>query len=83
MLNRFVSVYIPSTNHRVHGDNVRLSARDHRTGELDGPATIALFASLVNSGLAWQLQGFYGRTASALINGGALVKDESGQYVPA
>ena len=49
MLNQFVSVYIPSTNHRVHGDNVRLSAKDHRTiaesaaGELSrvaGGATI-------------------------------------------
>ena len=31
MLNKFVSVYIPSTNHRVHGDNTRLTTKAHRT----------------------------------------------------
>jgi len=39
-------------------------------GALDQQETIDLFQGLINSGLVWQLQGCYGRTASALINAG-------------
>ena len=39
-------------------------------GLLDVEDTIELFQELINSGLAWKLQGFYGRTASNLIQQG-------------
>lgn len=42
------------------------------SGELGGDETIELFQELVSNGLAWKLQGIYGRTAQALLDQGVI-----------
>jgi len=42
----------------------------YESGEMNDHDTIEFFAELVKSGMAWTLQGSYGRTAIALINAG-------------
>lgn len=44
----------------------------YENGELNENQVIELFASLLRSGMAWKLQGSYGRTAADLINAGVL-----------
>ena len=44
-------------------------------GELSGINIIKLFSELVKNGMAWTLQGSYGRTASDLIDAGILSQD--------
>jgi len=41
-------------------------------GELDEADSLSLFGELIASGMAWSLQGSYGRTASTLIEIGAI-----------
>jgi len=50
----------------------------YEMGELDEEGTIRLFQGLIDSGLAWQLQGIYGRTAKALIEAGICTAKKEG-----
>jgi hypothetical protein len=42
----------------------------YEQGELDEEGIIDLFQELITTGMAWKMQGSYGRTASALIDAG-------------
>ena len=42
----------------------------YELGEMDEDEIVDLFQDLVNRGLAWQLQGSYGRMAARLIDEG-------------
>jgi hypothetical protein len=46
----------------------------YEQGELDEDGIIDLFQELITSGMAWQMQGSYGRTAKALIDAGYCVE---------
>lgn len=43
---------------------------DFESGDLDDTGTLELFQHLVDTGMAWQLQGNYGRMAQHLIENG-------------
>jgi hypothetical protein len=45
------------------------------SGEMTTEEQIKLFATLIKSGMAWSLQGSYGRTASYLIDEGVIDRD--------
>ena len=44
----------------------------YESEEIDQEEMVALFQDLVDSGLAWSLQGHYGRTAMGLIEAGII-----------
>ena len=47
----------------------------YEQGDLDTADTINLFAYLIKTGQAYSLQGHYGRTARALIEGGYITEE--------
>ena len=49
----------------------------YENDELDGDEQVALFQRLIDNGLAWSLQGHYGRMAHELIKAGLCEGGES------
>ena len=47
----------------------------YEEGMLDGAGMVCLFSELIKNGMAWSLQGHYGRMASRLIETGILTND--------
>ena len=43
---------------------------EYESGELEMEDIVCLFQKLIDSGVCWQLQGHYGRTAAQLIKAG-------------
>jgi len=52
----------------------------YEQGELDEEGTIELFQELVNNGMAWTLQGHYGRTAQSLLEANVITRAD-GTYI--
>lgn len=66
----------PMEQHTPNYDHVG-AIMAHEQGELSDGETLDLFAYLLRTGLAWSLQGHYGRTAAALLEAGYLNRDGS------
>ena len=49
----------------------------YEIGQLHEFEIVELFQKLVDTGLAWSLQGHYGRTATALIEAGLITKGDN------
>lgn len=64
--------------HTVEQDDTATDSRadlisrimDWEAGDMDADETLEFFSDLISSGLAWSLQGVYGRTAAAYIEQG-------------
>ena len=50
--------------------NITSQIIDYENGELNEDEILALFQELVRTGMAWTLQGHYGRVATSLIEAG-------------
>ena len=55
--------------------NITDKIMEFECGLLDDTGVLELFAELISNGMAWTLQGSYGRTASALIDAGYISED--------
>ncbi|MFD7976743.1 hypothetical protein [Streptomyces sp. NPDC059071] len=60
--------------------DIAIDLMSYELGELDDHETLDLFATLIRSGMAWTLQGSYGRTAERLIEAGLIT--EAGEVIP-
>lgn len=63
--------------YRVTATNVTDAIIEYEQGELDEDRTVILFQYLLDSGLAWSLQGHYGRQTAALLRAGYLTRRAS------
>lgn len=61
---------------QITGDDVVGKIIRFEDGAMDEQEVIDFFQELVDSGLAWQLQGSYGRFAAELIRTGLVIPKE-------
>jgi hypothetical protein len=54
---------------------------DYEQGSLEEDEIVDLFQALINNGMAWSLQGHYGRTAARLIEAGYCTTREENENV--
>lgn len=51
-------------------ENITGLIMEYESGQLGPDGVLNLFSKLIESGMAWQLQGMYGRSAMAFIRAG-------------
>jgi hypothetical protein len=72
----------PDPDRPVEGEAVRFDLTGaiiaYEQGDLDADDTIELFQHLVDTGMAWSLQGSYGRAAMVLIEAGLVTPPNEG-----
>ena len=51
----------------------------YESGEMDENEVVLFFQELINSGLAWELQGSYGRQAQRMIEAGLCAPAKGGK----
>ena len=66
----------------MRNDELAGQILDYESGNLSQDEIIALFQALVNNGMAWSLQGHYGRVATNLIDLGYIRSDGSPDEAP-
>jgi len=59
----------------VNSKNMMDYIMDYECGTLNDKQTLELFSHLIQSGMAWSLQGHYGRTANSLMSEGFIDKN--------
>lgn len=64
----------PNKSKKITKSNVVDYIMKYEEGDLNKKETIKLFQYLVDTGMAWKLQGHYGRTAVSLIERGLVKK---------
>ena len=75
ILNEYVDNFFNRPVNEVKQDKVDVSElMAFEEGELEPDKVIDLFSKLIANGMAWQLQGFYGRSAMTYIKKGYLDK---------
>ena len=56
--------------------NLVMDICDYESGEMEEEEVVIFFQGLIDNGLAWTLQGSYGRTAMQLIEAGLCTKGD-------
>lgn len=57
---------------QAKGKDLVTQLQEYEEGKMNQQEVTELFQELVNNGMAWQLQGCYGRTAQALLDAGII-----------
>ena len=74
--DRYIAGGLPGENWEEPDDEPEYSIpceiSRYESGELDEDEIITLFQHLINTGIAWHLQGSYGRKAHELIRAGLI-----------
>ncbi|QGJ91582.1 hypothetical protein SEA_PHETTUCCINE_65 [Streptomyces phage Phettuccine] len=55
--------------------DIAIEVMDYEAGNLDAGEILELFAKLIKSGMVWNLQGSYGRTAQQMLDAGLVTPE--------